>query len=413
MLISGTSISQLVLIAATPILTRIYSPHEFGLLAIFLALTSTLSVIANGRYDQAIMLASTFEEAVEVCVLSVLVTLCFSVIATVAALFWADPIATALGAPDLAPWMLLAPPAIFLTALFSSLTYLNNRIERYGVIAKVTVVRAVIAVASQIVLGLMRFGASGLIIGQVFSNFVSNGSLLPHEVRAQLKQLRPHQWRGLVTLAKTFREFPLYSGPAGLLSAINQNIINVLLAILFSPAAAGLFALTRRTLIAPLNQIATPIGQVFFREAAEEIREVGNAEKSFDATVRKLALIGIPSFAIGFFLVEDVFRIVFGPEWQEAGKLAQVLIPLFAVRFIVSPLSAMATIVSNRELLIVNAGLIVAGAGALYVGKEMGWTLVNSLLLMSLSSSVVYILYYARLHRLSRAKLELREKDQV
>lgn len=401
-LISGTSFSQLVLIAATPVLTRIYSPHEFGLLSVFLAVTSTVAVIANGRYDQAIMVAATFEEAIEVCVLSVIVALAVSLVALIAAIFWAGPIATSLGTPDLAPWMLLAPVAIFLSALFSSLTYLNNRLSRYGEIAKVTVIRSIIAVTTQIGIGLIRNGASGLIIGQVLSNLVSNGRLLPAEARRQLAALRFSKWRDLRILAKRYMEFPLYSGPSGLLSTLNQSAINVFLAIFFTPAAAGLFAVTRRTMIAPLNQIATPIGQIFFREASEEVRETGSAEHAFDKTVKKLAIIGLPTFAVGFFIVEDVFRLAFGAEWAEAGKLAQVLIPLFAVRFIVSPLSAMATIASNRELLIVNAGLTVAGVGALYIGNELRWTFISSLLLMSLSSSVVYLLYFARLRRLSR-----------
>ena len=401
-LISGTSLAQLIMVAATPVLTRLYTPHEFGVLTLFLVLSQTAAVAVNGRYDQAVLVADTFEEAVEVCALSILAALGVCLLLIIPVIIWNTEIADLLGARDLGPWLLLAPLAAFLSAVFSSLSYLNNRMERYGAIAKVSVLRAFAGVTVQIGFGLFSAGTKGLIFGQMFSYFLANGSLVPGRVREVVRRPGGLKWRSITKLAVRFREFPIYSAPGALIGVLNQNVANVMLSAYFTPAVVGFYALTRRTLSAPLVQIATPIGQIFFRQASEEKRDSGSTHQAFDATLMKLVFISIPIFAIAFFVVEDLFTIVFGTEWETAGRFAKIMIPLFAVRFVVSPLSQLAAIVSNKELLFVNSALVVGGILPFYVGGSLGWPVETSLAWMTAVCSGIYLLYLARLRQLSR-----------
>jgi len=53
---TGTTITQAIPIAISPILTRIYTPEDFGVLALFVAITAIFGGIANGRYELATML---------------------------------------------------------------------------------------------------------------------------------------------------------------------------------------------------------------------------------------------------------------------------------------------------------------------------------------------------------------------
>ena len=62
-LVSGTTLAQAIGILITPILTRLYAPEAFGTLALFTSITSILSVIACMRYELAIMLPESDEEA--------------------------------------------------------------------------------------------------------------------------------------------------------------------------------------------------------------------------------------------------------------------------------------------------------------------------------------------------------------
>src|SRR5436190_26760 len=54
-LLTGTGIAQIIPIAISPILTRVYSPNDFGLLGLYIACSTILTVFSSGRYDLAII----------------------------------------------------------------------------------------------------------------------------------------------------------------------------------------------------------------------------------------------------------------------------------------------------------------------------------------------------------------------
>ncbi|HGI1102849.1 TPA: hypothetical protein ACJP3L_001699, partial [Streptococcus pyogenes] len=57
-LATGTAMSHIFILLATPILTRLYSPEEFGIFSIYLSILYSVSVIASLMYDQAIPLSA-------------------------------------------------------------------------------------------------------------------------------------------------------------------------------------------------------------------------------------------------------------------------------------------------------------------------------------------------------------------
>ena len=62
-LVTGTTFAQVIIVLASPLLTRLYGPEAFGFLALFTSITSIIGVIACMRYEMAIMLPKTDEEA--------------------------------------------------------------------------------------------------------------------------------------------------------------------------------------------------------------------------------------------------------------------------------------------------------------------------------------------------------------
>ena len=55
-LLGGTVFSQLIPIGLSPVLTRLFSPTEFGVLALFVSISKIISVFITGRYEPAIVL---------------------------------------------------------------------------------------------------------------------------------------------------------------------------------------------------------------------------------------------------------------------------------------------------------------------------------------------------------------------
>jgi O-antigen/teichoic acid export membrane protein len=69
-LMTGTTIAQAIPIAISPILTRIYTPEDFGVFALYMSVVSIVSVVATGRYELAIMLPKKDEDAINIVTLS-------------------------------------------------------------------------------------------------------------------------------------------------------------------------------------------------------------------------------------------------------------------------------------------------------------------------------------------------------
>jgi len=58
-----------------PILGRIFTPEEFGLLATLTSITAILGVLATGKYDQGILIADSKKEAADLVGFTVLLSL--------------------------------------------------------------------------------------------------------------------------------------------------------------------------------------------------------------------------------------------------------------------------------------------------------------------------------------------------
>jgi len=117
-LMTGTTIAQAIPIAFTPILTRLYTPKDFGVLGLFVAITSILSVIANGRYELAIMLPEKDIDAINIVALGAIISTALSVVILIIVLLFHNVIAKKLGNSSIEPWLYFIPITVFFCRYF-------------------------------------------------------------------------------------------------------------------------------------------------------------------------------------------------------------------------------------------------------------------------------------------------------
>ena len=79
-LMLGTLISQLVVILVSPILTRMYSPEDFGVFSVYVAIVAFFTVISNLRYELAIPISKSLTVTLSIAKLSLLLMSLFSVL---------------------------------------------------------------------------------------------------------------------------------------------------------------------------------------------------------------------------------------------------------------------------------------------------------------------------------------------
>ncbi len=101
-----------------------------------------------------------------------------------------------------------------------------------------------------------------------------------------------------------------------------------------------------------------------------------------------------------------LFALVFGEAWRAAGEIVQLLVPLYLVRFVVTPVSQTLNILGRQKLHLVSSSVDMApDADDICGNMAAELPPMVAVLLFSLGSTAAYSLYFllawqvARHHR--------------
>jgi len=401
-LITGTTVAQFIPVVISPILTRIYTPKDFGVLTLFISISAILGSIATGRYELAIVLAENSEEAINITALSTLIAVAFGLFSLVVVILFNKQFTLFLNNKEIFIWLFFIPLVVFLTGLFNSLSNLNTREKQFKNIAKANINKSIILAAVQLALGFLNIKASGLICGQILSS-VSGNSTLGVKFLKDKDLLAKINKEEIRRLAKRYINFPKYSTFSILMNTLSYNILNIFISTLYSTYTLGLYSLSNRVLGMPTSLIGSSVSQVFFQKATEEKEKTGSSINTFYATLKRLLLISVPCFGIIYLIVEDAFAFVFGEEWRIAGKYTKIVIPLFFVKFIVSPLT-LVTIVFEKQKFELASQLTLLGLFLVtyFISLYNDYKVVNFLYLFTLTVSLFYVLWFFMLLKISK-----------
>lgn len=367
-LVGGTAGAQVLLVLASPLLTRLYSPEDFGLLAVYASLLALIGVISSLRYELAIPLPEDDGEAANVAALCLILVVISTILTGVLVLLMGSAIAAALGVPNLAGYLWLLPVGVLLTGFYSVFNYWAVRTKRFTTIAGTKLRQAVATIAIQ--LAAFKLGGIALLLGQVVGQGVGTTTLgLPAVKSAGFNHV---SWAGVKKAAGRYKRFPYFSTWAGFANTAGVQLPPIMLAAIFSPAAAGLFALANRILSLPMSLIGGAIGQVFFSNAAESHRQ-GQLAPLVASLHSKLAHIGLPPALILILLGPDLFAIVFGEQWRQSGEFARWLAPWLYLVFVTSPLSTVSTVTERQKQgLVYHLIQLISRGIAIAVGAWIG-----------------------------------------
>jgi len=376
-LASASALGQLILVLVTPILTRLYSPDDFGALAVFAAIMAVLLVVSSLRYELAIPLPRGERNSISLLRGALVINLIMALICLIVVVLFRSEIAHASKTPALSGYLLLLPLAILGGGTYKALNYWAVRNNAYDAIAKTRITQSVANAGIQIAAGLASAGSLGLILGQVLAQTVGAVRLsIGVKLEFQTFRLRRERLRLKVLLSR-YRRFPKYDVPAAFFDQISSQLPNLLLAMLFSPTVAGWYILADRILSMPISLVGQAVGQVLFGASRSAIHE----RKLFPLAIRVssvLAALAVLPTLILFLFAPDIFSFVFGEVWREAGQYASWMILGLAVQFVYSPLSMLLMATEGQQLnLRVHLWMMLAKIGVVYYGYYIGSSLIS------------------------------------
>jgi len=408
LLAGATAISRGLVAAISPILTRLYTAEDFGILAVFTGILSICVALVALRYDLAIPLPENDGDAANLLVSALCLVFVTSVL--IGGGFWVfrEKIGATLGVPGFAAYVWLLPFGLVGRGMYEVLNYWAVRVKEYKALARTRIAQGVGAAGVQLGVGALVAGPIGLLVGKIVGHTagVSSLALIVRKAKSALGKVHPGR---MVQKMKRYRRFALIAVPGQLLNNAGLHVPALLLSTFFGATVTGWYALAERVLNAPISLVSKAIQQVYFGEAAEQVREQpGEMLHLFDDVSWKLLLLGILPALGAFFLGPPLFDFVFGDEWRTAGRYIRILSPMLLVRFVASPLSQTLNILERQGLMFVweamRLFLIVA---AFVMGHMAGLSDIQTMIAFSGAGTFSYVgMYFLTREVLRRLAVE-------
>jgi len=399
-LMAGSTLAAQILgVAAAPLLTRLYTPEHFGLLAVLTSLAAPLTVAICARYEQAIPLPRSHAAAANVAVLSLATAAFLSGFVGVVAWWGRASIAAAFGAADLGPYLWLLPLSVLGLGSYTALTFWTMRKKAFARVAQTRMSQVGMRVGLQSLLGLLHVAPLGLLLGEALGQFGGSGTMAWAAWREDRKALGRVSWRRMFWAARRHVRFPLLVAPAAVLNILAMALPGFALPILFGTMQAGYFLVAQRLAGWPVTLLSGSVAQVFYTDlAARPDDHEGNWRR-----FRKLSLhLGLASLGGAVFLLTAPLWAawVLGAEWGEAGWVMAAMTPMLVGRLLVSPVSHVYLVRSRQATLfwldLLRVTLVLA-TFACCMGGQCG--LRTTILFYSSTMCVMYMVHWVVIAR--------------
>jgi len=397
-LLGGTTVmTQGLAICLSPLYSRLYSPHHYGVFGQFYAIVSSALTVGGFCFELAIPTAEKDEDALSLVILALS---CVTFIA-LASFGW-----TALDVwqfnqnPGVGHklYLLIVPVAVMLSGLYRVVQYWAIREQAFKAIAKATVKQTVGGQAVTLGFGLLHPSPLGLILGKIVSWSAGAGSL--SQTTRLFKLLKAHRLSvgvsNLWEVAKKHRQYALMQCPSTVLNAIGLYLPGVLMLPYYGAEFAGQFNLAQQVTRVPVSLVGSSLSQVFFSEAASISRsDPRQLRRLFGSISRKLALASL-LVLLPCLVAPFILPILFGRRWQDAGHLTMWLGLGMAMQFWVSPLSNIPNVVGRlRGQLMIDASRALLVFAAIYIPHRFAFNPMMAVIYYSLVLAANYVACYA------------------
>jgi O-antigen/teichoic acid export membrane protein len=353
---AGTGGAQLVGIAAQPILTRLYTPADYGAFSVAISALFVVGSIASLRYEFAITLARDDDEAANVLGLALVLAVGSSLISALVLWIVGPTLLSLAGASLLAAYASSLAAGQFAMGANYALTNWAVRNKNYAAISLNRLDQALVQSPVHIGLGLLGMGAPGLLVGLLAGSLASLPRLLRAAWRTHSASLRRVTADGMRVAAQRYRRFPIFAAPSALVFALGVRAPVILLVPLYGAETGGQYFLAERLLYLPLVLVASSVGHVFNAEGAAHARsgDAAALKTLFVNTTWSLAKVGfLPAVALAA-AAPFATGFIFGSAWDEAGLFMALLMPMFYLAFVVTTTGQVLFLLERQPLQLIR-----------------------------------------------------------
>lgn len=395
MIAGSSALAQVINALLSPVITRIYTPEEYGLLAVYSSVLGIFIFIASLRYDWAIPIAKDDEEAINIFALAFLILILITFLFALVLFFIGDQFLNLLDANEINNYKYLLPIGLFFAGFYEIIKQWNFRFRNYKEISKTRINQSVAQNISKIGLGLLNFGGLGLIIGGVLGQSVGITTLSKPLIKRKSLLLEIKSTK-VLWVAKRYKKFAYFATPSQFLTSFVIQMPVLFLGYLYGVDIVGFYGLSNSIINIPTNLIGSSVSNVFYSESASLGND--NPEKIKQLSFKlfkKLLLIGVIPFLTLLILGPWLFSFIFGDSWYQAGVFASTLSIMSYSNLVFSPVSRIYEIFEKQDISLYLS--ILSFALLLFVFIISYFLKLNptiTILIYSVTKSFVYLITY-------------------
>ncbi len=393
----ASAAGHLFMLLAAPLLARIYSPQDYAVFGLFMAITGTFGLAVCLRYDQRIATAQNAAEAAHLLVITMLCTLFMVPLVMAGCIYMIQNDILGMGALPYSV-LILVFVQLFLTPFSMGLHYWLIRRQDYDGIAAAQFSQATSRPASALTFGLIGVTQFGLITGELAARMAYILATMRSSAVPLLDELRNIKRASLAHHFRVNFKHCAFATPATLIDSAASMIIVPLIALHFGLGMAGLFMFAERLTVGPLNVVSKAFGDVMqgnMRSILED-GDFSRALRYFAKAAAILTVLSAPAALLIWLYGEPFFAFAFGEEWRGAGQLVEMFAPLYVVWLVTRSLSGVQNAVKRLDIHLVFGIVYLTTSIAVFsYSVSEGYDFMQTMAVYVWQNLFVYLFYLA------------------
>lgn len=404
----GTAVAQILPFLFYPILGRIFSVEEFGLLAALTAVTSILAVVASGKYESAILVADGKKEAASLALLSIVLSAVFLLLIYLVLQFaLGNTLCMWLKEPMLKNMLWICPISAWAIIIFTVYNEWCVREKHFKSLSVNKIVNSGAIVGAKTVFGFVRVFTHGLVIGDVIGRIISALVCVVRALVRDGKTFYAVKKNEMVDAAKKYIDFPKFTMPGQLLNTIALQFPILLLAVYFNKTEVGYFSMAMTIFAIPLTVISGAVRDVFRQRANEQLNTSGSCRQLFIKVTVILSLMAVGAAAAMVWFLPQLSTLFLGPQWHTCGVYAQILCGAMVLSFVANSLSGMFIVANKlRQLFYWQLYFVTTTIAAILVGGLVYKSMIVTIALFSILRASAYLLSIIMTYRYTVVNVE-------
>ncbi|MBN2521614.1 MAG: oligosaccharide flippase family protein [Bacteroidales bacterium] len=395
----GTTISQAFPMLLYPVLGRIYTPAEFGLLATLTSIIAILIVLSTGKYENGILIADTKQDAANIIGLVLIMSFSILLISFIVLQLFANQFSLWFNEPQLKKWFFVCPLTAFAIIIFNCYNEWCVRNKYFTSLSWNKITNSSSVTLSKVLFGFVKIFSNGLVVGDLIGRSISAFGCIVRVLRKDRFSFIQISFNRIMYLAKHYIEFPKFTLPGQLIDTLNTQLPILMITYFFMSEEVGYYSMAMAVLSVPAGVISVAIRDVFRQRANEEWVSKGNCKNIYIKTVKMMVMIITPVSILLIFILPWLFSFVLGKTWQMSGIYARILMPNVGILFVFQVVAAIFIIADKmKELFIWEIYSIILTIISLFIGclvfKDIKITLISYVIARSIANLTRFYLTY-------------------